>query len=91
MRLHNVSVCPFQLSHLVTALLSSLIVDRPGPPQQQQQAKLHSNTIINVDHVQQASQILRQVLDRWATPVNQLRTQTHSALRVYLKVHVSTS
>ena len=29
--------------------------------------------------------LIHQVLDRWATPVNQLRSQTHRALREYLR------
>ena len=61
----NLSPKPY-LSHLVTALLSSLIVDRPG----QQQQRLHQQnngigidhgTILNIDHVQHASRILYQV------------------------------
>jgi len=85
----NLSPKPY-LSHLVTALLSSLIVDRSGGPGGAQgggaqHRLIQTNTITNVDHVQQTSQILRQVLDRWATPVNQLGPQTHNALRIYLK------
>ena len=66
----NLSPKPY-LSHLVTALLSSLIVDRPG---QQQQRNLqlsnnevgggwngHDDFILNIDHVQHASRILNQV------------------------------
>ena len=78
----NLSPKPY-LSHLVTALLSSLIVDRPG--QQSHHYQQQMNGCLNVDHVQHASRILRQVLDRWSTPVNQLRSQTHRALRDYLK------
>jgi transcription initiation factor TFIID subunit 6 len=64
----NLSPKPY-LSHLVTALLSSLIVDRPG-----QQRNLssnqsgggmwngHNDLILNIDHVQHASRILRQVM-----------------------------
>jgi len=102
----NLSPKPY-LSHLVTALLSSLIVDRNGRNDQQRSSSgggggLNNSGggmmtssdsrsgggsttwLINMDHVQLASTILRQVLERWATPVNQLRSQTHSALRVYL-------
>ena len=63
----NLSPKP-SLSHLVTAWLSSLIVDRSGGPGGGQGGAQHrliqTNTITNVDHVQQTSQILRQVLDR---------------------------
>ena len=47
---------PLQLSHLVTALLSSLIIDRQG--------REHNDfecLAANVGHVHHASQILRQV------------------------------
>jgi hypothetical protein len=47
---------PFQLSHLVTALLSSLIIDRQG-----REHNDYDCLSVNVGHVQQASQILRQV------------------------------
>ena len=50
------SMMDFQLSHLVTALLSSLIIDRPG--------REHNDfecLAANVGHVHHASQILRQV------------------------------
>lgn len=75
----NLSPKPY-LSHLVTALLSSLIIDRPNRDRND-----FDCLSANVGHVQHASQILRQVLNRWATPVNQLRSQTHRALREYLK------
>jgi hypothetical protein len=71
--------CFLQLSHLVTALLSSLITDRPGRERNDSSAN-----VFKMDHVQHAAQILKHVLDAWATPVNQLRSQTHRALREYL-------
>lgn len=40
--------------------------------------------ILKMDYVQHAGQILKLALDNWATPVNQLRSQTHKALREYL-------
>ena len=63
----NLSPKPY-LSHLVTALLSSLIVDRPGQ-QRNHSSNLsgggmwsgHNDLILNIDHVQHASRILRQV------------------------------
>ena len=69
----------FQLSLLVTALLSSLITDRQG------RERIDSLSLVfKMDHIEYAGQILRKVLDNWATPVNQLRTQTLKALREYV-------
>lgn len=56
----------FQLSHLVTALLSILKSDKRD------------------NHLEHAAQVLRMALTKWATPVNQLKHQTHKALREYL-------
>ena len=61
----NLSPKPY-LSHLVTALLSSLIVDRPGQARNQSSGQIgmwngHNDLILNIHHVQQASRILRQV------------------------------
>jgi len=91
-----ITLSALQLSHLVTGLLSSLIPDRPGcgrdGPQQQQQnggspngQVPHSGPSADtmdeaLEHVPLASAVLRDVLERWATPVNQLRYQTHRAL-----------
>lgn len=54
---------------MVTALLSTLIT----------KDKCEENK--KTDHVHYASQILKLVLNNWATSVNQLRQQTHKALR----------
>ena len=58
----NLSPKPY-LSHLVTALLSSLIVDRAGQQKNQSPGMWngHNDIILNIDHVQQASRILYQV------------------------------
>ena len=61
----NLSPKPY-LSHLVTALLSSLIVDRPGQQRNQSVGQMgtwngHNDLILNIDHVQHASRILHQV------------------------------
>ena len=66
----NLSPKPY-LSHLVTALLSSLIVDRPGQQQHRNMQQNngggggmwngHNDLILNIDHVQHASRILYQV------------------------------
>ncbi len=84
----------------MTALLSSLIPDRPGREvaggglgQQQQQQNgvdggaqnssyasssvTHRQLEAAVEHAPLASAILRDVLERWATPINQLRCQTY--------------
>jgi hypothetical protein len=78
---------------LVTALLSCLIPDRPGREVSKQNGTLPGNNSnamsalndLNLDHVHVASQILYHVLERWATPVNLLRGQTHRALQESLK------
>ena len=41
-------------------------------------------TLKKLSHIQYAAQVLKLVLDKWATPVNQLKLQTHKALREYL-------
>lgn len=90
----NFSPKPY-LSHLVTALLSSLITDRRAP-QIRPNGELpnathdrHSNEL-NLDHVSTAARILKHVLDKWSTPVNQLGIQTHKALKDSL-LHEKTS
>ena len=70
----NFSPKPY-LSHLVTALLSCLIPDKSG--------SLPLNKT-SIEHVNQASAILAKVLKKWATPVNQLESQTHQALKDFL-------
>lgn len=76
-----------QLSHLVTAILSSLKTDRPTSNVKLQQQNGHHDPEVNgsvgdvhdelkVCHVPMAANILKHVLDRWATPVNLLRSQT---------------
>lgn len=66
---------------MVTTLLSTLITDRSNKD------KSHINmgeSILKIDHVEYASQILKLALDNWSTPVNQLRSQTYKALKEYL-------
>ena len=46
---------PLQLSHLVTALLSTLIVDRPN----KEKSVTSNENILKMEHVQYASQILK--------------------------------
>lgn len=67
----------FQLSHLVTALLSILKSDRDTTPS------------LN-NHLEHAAQVLKMALTKWTTPVNQLKHQTHKALREYLNDPKST-
>ena len=74
----NLSPKPY-LSRLVTQLLSTLITDRPN----KMAAAAHDN-IIKMDHVSYASQILKVALDKWSTPVNQLRQSCYKALTDYL-------
>eukprot|EP00095_Tigriopus_kingsejongensis_P010017 maker-scaffold1048_size67263-snap-gene-0.20 protein:Tk10017 transcript:maker-scaffold1048_size67263-snap-gene-0.20-mRNA-1 annotation:"hypothetical protein LOTGIDRAFT_118839" len=81
----NFSPKPY-LSHLVTALLSCLITDRKSTRDIHRQngrlGDLESRVeIAQLEHVPKASRILGHVLDKWATPVNQLGVQTHKALR----------
>ncbi|CAB4061591.1 TAF6 [Lepeophtheirus salmonis] len=75
----NLSPKPY-LSHLVTGLLSSLIIERRS-----REISEIDKLTLKIEHVPLASRILRGVLDRWATPVNLLRSQTLRALREYLK------
>ena len=84
---------PSQLSHLVTAILSSLKTDR-GRSLQAQQNGHHGRSRftdggsggediydeLRIGHVPMAANILRRALDRWSTPVNLLRGQTLKAL-----------
>ena len=83
------------LSHLVTAILSSLKTDRGRPLQLSHQNGHHGRGIYNdsvagedlydetkIEHVPMAANILRYALDRWSTPVNLLRGQTLKALVV---------
>jgi len=70
----NLAPKPY-LSHLVTALLSSLIFERKDRV---------PDKLPSLEHVPLAASILRQALDRWATPINQLRSQTLRALREYI-------
>jgi len=65
----NLSPKPY-LSHLVTALITT-ILDQDM-----------SNS--SIDHVPLAATILSVALDRWATPVNQLRSQTLRHLRDFV-------
>ena len=60
----NLSPKPY-LSHLVTALLETILSRDPG----------------NTGHVTFACSILSLALSRWATPVNQLKSQTLKHLR----------
>lgn len=69
-KIRQINTRYFQLSHLVSALLSSLI-------SKESEDKPNRTT----DHVQYASHILKMALDKWATSVNQLRLQTYKALR----------
>ena len=83
------------LSHLVTAILSSLKTDRGRPLQLSHQNGHHGRGIYTdagggedlydetkIEHVPMAANILRYALDRWSTPVNLLRGQTLKALVV---------
>ncbi|TRY71984.1 hypothetical protein TCAL_03953 [Tigriopus californicus] len=81
----NFSPKPY-LSHLVTALLSTLITDRRAPHNRpngelpNNVSDIHSNDL-NFEHVSTAARILKHVLDKWSTSVNQLAVQTHKALK----------
>ena len=83
------------LSHLVTAILSSLKTDRGRPLQlghhQNGGHQGRSRYIdgvggedlfdeMKIEHVPMAANILRHALDRWSTPINLLRGQTLKAL-----------
>ena len=68
----------------MTALLSTLITDRPSNRLNNDSNSDACSKILKMDYVQHAGQILKLALDKWATPVNQLRSQTHKALREYL-------
>ena len=82
------------MSHLVTAILSSLKTDRGRSLQLGHQNGHHHGISHYIDgvggddvydeakieHVPMAANILRHALDRWSTPVNLLRGQTLKAL-----------
>lgn len=81
---------PFQLSHFVTAILSSLVTERisnstPQQQQQQQQPRRPPpSDSLPLELISDAASLLRTVLARWATPVNLLQSQTLKALTTYL-------
>jgi len=65
----NLSPKPY-LSHLVTALLTIILGQ--------------DMDVSSIDHVPLASTILALALDRWATPVNQLKCQTLKHLKEFV-------
>jgi len=65
----NLSPKPY-LSHLVTALLTTILAQDPA--------------YFSVEHISLTASILSLALSRWATPVNQLRCQTLKHLREFV-------
>ena len=84
----NMSPKPY-LSHLVTALLSTLITDRSN--KEPKNDDFNKDSVKKLYHISYAAQVLKLVLDKWATPINQLKLQTHKALREYLNDPKSSS
>ena len=73
-----------QLSHLVSALLSTLITTKDRGGLENDMAAQLQQGWPQLEHVNYAAQILKLALDKWATSVNQLRLQTHKALLAHL-------